>query len=35
MKTYLDCSAFDRYGTGDDYAGIPARSGKCAKVVAE
>ncbi len=34
MKTHLDWSAYDTYGVGDAYAGIPATGGNYAKVVA-
>ena len=34
MKTYLDWSAYDTYGVGDAYAGIPATGGNYAKAVA-
>lgn len=34
MKTYLDWSAYDTYGVGDAYAGIPASGGNYAKAVA-
>ena len=34
MKTYLDWSAYDTYGLGDAYAGIPATGGNYAKAVA-
>ncbi|TXI75278.1 MAG: (Fe-S)-binding protein [Dechloromonas sp.] len=34
MKTYLDWSAYDTYGVGDAYAGIPATGGQYAKAVA-
>lgn len=34
MKTYLDWSAYDTYGMGDAYAGIPASGGNYAKAVA-
>jgi len=34
MKTYLDWSAYDTYGMGDAYAGIPATGGNYAKAVA-
>ena len=34
MKTYLDWSAYDTYGAGDAYAGIPATGGNYAKAVA-
>lgn len=34
MKTYLDWSAYDTYGMGDAYAGIPATGGDYAKAVA-
>ena len=34
MKTYLDWSAYDTYGIGDAYSGIPARGGNYAKAVA-
>ena len=34
MKTHLDWSAFDTYGVGDAYAGIPATGGNYAKAVA-
>ncbi len=27
MKTYLDWSAYDTFGMGDAYAGIPATGG--------
>src|SRR5512143_440315 len=30
MKTYLDWSAYDTYGAGDAYAGIPASGGNYA-----
>lgn len=33
-KTYLDWSAYDTYGEGDAYAGIPATGGNYAKAVA-
>ena len=31
MKTFLDWSAYDTYGMGDAYAGIPATGGNYAK----
>lgn len=34
MKTHLDWSAYDTYGVGDAYAGIPATGGNYAKAVA-
>ncbi len=34
MKTYLDWSAYDTYGIGDAYSGIPATGGNYAKAVA-
>ncbi|HND24552.1 MAG TPA: (Fe-S)-binding protein [Rhodocyclaceae bacterium] len=34
MKTYLDWSAYDTYGVGDAYAGIPATGGNYTKAVA-
>ncbi|WP_265949895.1 (Fe-S)-binding protein [Dechloromonas sp. A34] len=34
MKTHLDWSAYDTYGMGDAYAGIPATGGNYAKAVA-
>ncbi|MCK6390963.1 MAG: (Fe-S)-binding protein [Azonexus sp.] len=34
MKTFLDWSAYDTYGVGDAYAGIPATGGNYAKAVA-
>lgn len=34
MKTHLDWSAYDTYGAGDAYAGIPATGGNYAKAVA-
>ena len=34
MKTFLDWSAYDTYGMGDAYAGIPATGGNYAKAVA-
>ena len=34
MKTHLDWSAYDTYGIGDAYAGIPATGGNYAKAVA-
>lgn len=34
MKTHLDRSAYDTYGVGDAYAGIPATGGNYAKAVA-
>ncbi len=34
MKTYLDWSAYDTYGIGDAYSGIPAKGGNYAKAVA-
>lgn len=34
MKTFLDWSAYDTYGVGDAYAGIPAAGGNYAKAVA-
>ncbi len=34
MKTCLDWSAYDTYGIGDAYSGIPARGGNYAKAVA-
>ncbi len=34
MKTYLDWSAYDNYGMGDAYSGIPATGGAYAKAVA-
>ena len=34
MKTHLDWSAYDTYGMGDAYAGIPASGGNYAKAVA-
>lgn len=34
MKTFLDWSAYDTYGVGDAYAGIPASGGNYAKAVA-
>lgn len=34
MKTHLDWSAYDTYGLGDAYAGIPATGGNYAKAVA-
>jgi Fe-S oxidoreductase len=34
MKTYLDWSAYDTYGMGDAYSGIPATGGNYAKAVA-
>lgn len=34
MKTHLDWSAYDTYGVGDAYAGIPATGGQYAKAVA-
>lgn len=34
MKTFLDWSAYDNYGVGDAYAGIPATGGNYAKAVA-
>jgi hypothetical protein len=34
MKTYLDWSAYDTYGIGDAYSGIPATGGSYAKAVA-
>lgn len=34
MKTHLDWSAYDTYGVGDAYAGIPASGGNYAKAVA-
>lgn len=34
MKTFLDWSAYDTYGMGDAYAGIPASGGNYAKAVA-
>lgn len=34
MKTFLDWSAYDTYGVGDAYAGIPATGGQYAKAVA-
>ncbi|NTV95635.1 MAG: (Fe-S)-binding protein, partial [Thiobacillus sp.] len=34
MKTHLDWSAYDTYGAGDAYAGIPASGGNYAKAVA-
>lgn len=34
MKTYLDWSAYDTYGIGDAYSGIPTRGGNYAKAVA-
>ena len=34
MKTFLDWSAYDTYGLGDAYAGIPATGGNYAKAVA-
>jgi len=34
MKTYLDWSAYDTYGVGDAYAGIPATGGQYARAVA-
>src|SRR3990167_7695612 len=33
MKTFLDWSAYDTYGMGDAYAGIPATGGNYAKAV--
>lgn len=34
MKTFLDWSAYDTYGIGDAYSGIPATGGNYAKAVA-
>lgn len=34
MKTFLDWSAYDTYGIGDAYSGIPAKGGNYAKAVA-
>ncbi|HUO53103.1 MAG TPA: 4Fe-4S dicluster domain-containing protein [Rhodoblastus sp.] len=34
MKTHLDWSAYDTYGIGDAYSGIPTRGGNYAKAVA-
>jgi hypothetical protein len=34
MKTFLDWSAYDTYGVGDAYSGIPATGGNYAKAVA-
>ena len=34
MKTFLDWSAYDTYGIGDAYSGIPANGGNYAKAVA-
>jgi len=34
MKTFLDWSAYDTYGVGDAYSGIPATGGDYAKAVA-
>jgi Fe-S oxidoreductase len=34
MKTHLDWSAYDTYGIGDAFSGIPARGGNYAKAVA-
>jgi len=34
MKTHLDWSAYDSYGIGDAYSGIPASGGNYAKAVA-
>lgn len=34
MKTHLDWSAYDTYGMGDAYSGIPTRGGNYAKAVA-
>lgn len=34
MKTFLDWSAYDTYGMGDAYSGIPATGGNYAKAVA-
>ena len=34
MKTYLDWSAYDTYGIGDAFSGIPATGGNYAKAVA-
>jgi glycerol-3-phosphate dehydrogenase subunit C len=34
MKTHLDWSAYDTYGIGDAYSGIPATGGNYAKAVA-
>lgn len=34
MKTYLDWSAYDTYGMGDAYSGIPINGGNYAKAVA-
>lgn len=34
MKNHLDWSAYDTYGVGDAYAGIPATGGNYAKAVA-
>jgi len=34
MKTHLDWSAYDTYGAGDAYSGIPATGGNYAKAVA-
>lgn len=34
MKTHLDWSAYDTYGLGDAFAGIPATGGNYAKAVA-
>ena len=34
MKTFLDWLAYDTYGMGDAYSGIPARGGNYAMAVA-
>ncbi|MGB8277986.1 MAG: hypothetical protein WCF20_08685 [Methylovirgula sp.] len=34
MKTLFDWSAYDTYGIGDAYSGIPATGGNYAKTVA-
>jgi len=33
MKTFLDWSAYDTYGIGDAYSGMPATGGNDAKAV--